>query len=222
MKLIDETFKKYKINSDKLLSYGFNKVDNVFFYSILIHNNEFRLDLKYENNQLSGKLIDCDFDDEFTQINIDSISGNFIGELKEECIKILLDIRENCCVKEIFIFPQTNRITKLIKNKYNVDPEFLWEKFPGCGVFRNQKTNKWFGLIMNINKKKLNKEFDQEIEILNLNLGDETDQYIDNKSIFGSYHMNKKHWVSVILDDLLNDEIIMNLIEISFKMSNLK
>ncbi|MCR5232226.1 MAG: hypothetical protein K6B64_06235, partial [Acholeplasmatales bacterium] len=134
MKLIDELFKNYKLKKDSLISYGFILDNNVYKYTKTIHNGSFELDLIVKDNILNGKLIDTDFNDEYTQINQD-VSGSFIASLKEECEEILLDIRDKCFIKELYISNQTNRIDKLIKDKYNVEAEFLWDKFPGFGVY---------------------------------------------------------------------------------------
>lgn len=75
--------------------------------------------------------------------------------IKEEYIKILQEIKDKCFEKEYFIFNQLNRIAKKIKEKYNVDPEFLWDKFPDYGVFRNRRSSKWFSIIMDIDKSKI-------------------------------------------------------------------
>ena len=220
MKLIDELFKKYKLKKDSLISYGFILDNNVYKYTKTIHNGSFELDLIVKDNILNGKLIDTDFNDEYTQINQD-VSGSFIASLKEECDEILLDIRDKCFIKELYIYNQTNRIDKLIKDKYNVEAEFLWNKFPGFGVYRNIRSNKWFGIIMNIPKNKIVGDDEKEIEVLNVNLDLASSIYLKQKGIYPSYHMNKKNWVSIILDDTLNDEDIMNLIQISFDISDI-
>ncbi len=31
-----------------------------------------------------------------------------------------------------------------IKEKYGVEPEYLWKKFPNYVIFRNPETRKWF------------------------------------------------------------------------------
>ncbi len=130
MKLIDELFKKYKLKKDSLIPYGFILDNNAYKYTKTIHNGSFELYLIVKDNILNGKLIDTDFNDEYMQINQD-VSGSFIASLKEECEEILLDIRDKCFIKELYIYDQTNRIDKLIKDKYNVEAEFLWDKFPG-------------------------------------------------------------------------------------------
>ena len=221
MKLIDELFKKYKLKEEKLIEYGFVFNDGIYSFKKLINNDEFELIINIENKVIDGKLIDKDFNDEYEQINYDLSSG-FIEKLKKECEDILLDIRSNCYYKEDFIFNQSNTISRYINEKYNVKPEYLWGSEPGFGVFRNPNNNKWFGIIMNINKNKIIGNDNKEIEVINLMLHDKTNFYLNNKNIFPAYHMNKKNWVSIILEESLSNDEIINLVDISFNNSNKK
>ena len=215
MKLVDNIFKKYILDETKLLPYGFTKIGNLYSFTKSIHKNKFELKVLIENGIISARLMDKEFNDEFIQINVESATGGFIASLKDECSEALLDIRNNCYKEEYFIYPQTNRITKLIKDRYDVSPEFPWDKDPGCGVFRNKRNDKWFGIIMNIPKKKLDKITDTEVEVLNIKLDELTDEYLGKDGFYVCYHMNKKKWISIILDDTLSDDLIMELIGIS-------
>jgi len=47
---------------------------------------------------------------------------------------------------------------------------------------------------------------------------DKVDVIVDNKKIFTCYHMSKKHWISIPLDNRLSDEEIIKLIKISEKL----
>lgn len=221
MRLINEIFKKYTLKEETLIKYGFILNNNVYSYNKNIHNNSFELQITITNKIIEGNLIDKDFNDEYDQINIIS-EGTFISELKKECEQILIDIRNNCYYKEDFIYPQSNRLSNIIKEKYNVYPEYLWEKYPSIGVFRNPNTNKWFGIIMNIPKNKIIGKESKEIEVLDIMLSDKTSEYLNKKGIYMAYHMNKKNWVSIILDDTLADNEIISLIEISYNNSNKK
>ena len=212
MKLIDELFQRYVLIEDSLIPYGFSNNDNIYSYSKLIHNNEFELQIFIINNKIEAKLIDKEFDDEYNQINI-ATSGTFIVSLKDECSKILLDIRNNCFKRQYFLFPQSNRITELINDKYKVMPEFLWDSDPGFGVFRNKDNNKWFGIIMNIPKNKITSDSKEIIEVINLKLDEEVNYYLKQNGIYPAYHMTKKNWVSIILDDTLKDNELMLLID---------
>jgi predicted DNA-binding protein (MmcQ/YjbR family) len=221
MKLINDLFKKYKLEEEKLIEYGFVFNDGIYSYNKLINNNEFELIITIKNKMIDGKLIDKDFNEEYEMINSLSTSS-FIEKLKKECEVILLDIRSNCYFKENFIFDQSNEISNYIKEKYNANPEYLWNSEPGFGVFRNPNSNKWFGIIMNIKRNKITGNDNKEIEVLNLMLKDKTEYYLNNKNIYPAYHMSKKNWVSIILDESLSNDEIIKLIDLSYSNSNKK
>lgn len=110
----------------------------------------------------------------------------------------------------------------MVKEKYEVDPEFLWDKFPGDGVFRNTRSDKWFGIIMNIDKSKIIPKEEGEIEVLDIKLDDDVPKYLGKKGIYPAYHMSKKSWITIILDNTLSDDDILKLIDISYSCSNIK
>ncbi len=223
MNFEDEIFKKYTVDYEKLLKYGFIKDNNDYKYSKEFMDSNFRADIYITNDgKIKGKVIDLSFDEEYINFRIEEQTGEFVGQVREEYKNILLDIRNNCFATNYFIYEQSNRIAKLINEKYNVTPEFLWETAPNYGVVRNSRSNKWFGIIMNIDKSKIIPEETGEIEVLNVKLDDDVPKYLETKGIYPSYHMSKKSWVSIILDNTLSDEKIMKLIDISFHISNIK
>ena len=71
---------------------------------------------------------------------------------------------------------------------------------------------------MNINKTKLGKE-NIKVEIINVKLNPEKiKQLIIKKGYYPAYHMNKKNWITITLDDTLEDEIIEKLIDESYEL----
>ncbi len=112
-----------------------------------------------------------------------------------------------------------NDVIKYIKEKYNIKIECLWLKYPLYGVFRH-KNNKWFGIIMNVPKNKLGLEGEEEIDIIDLK-GDP--EMIGNLRMsdgyLKAYHMNKEHWISVLLDGSIDKEQLSNLIDISYDLT---
>ncbi len=221
MRLIDELFKGYKLNLKSLTKYGFKLVDDVFIYDKEIHSNSFLLKISIKDGIIDGLLVDNDFNEEYKQINAEILNG-FSLTLKEECEKVLIDIRDNCFTKDTFIYDQTNRINKLIMENYGVNPEFLWDKSPDAGVYRNKRSNKWFSIVMAIKKNRIITDSEEIIEVMNVNLGEEAQAYLENVNLYPAYHMNKKYWVSIILDDSLTDDFIMDLIDKSFNISDIK
>ena len=179
MNIESEVFKRYIPNNNKLIKYGFKKSNGEYKFSKIFMNNTFRAEIVVDSKgQVTGKVIEIELDEEYTNFRIEGNIGEFVGTVREEYKNILQDIANNCFEKEYFIFEQTNRIAKLINEKYEVCPEFLWEKFPGFGVFRNKRSNKWFGIIMNIDRSKITPKTTGEIEVLNVKLDDDIQNYL--------------------------------------------
>lgn len=223
MNIEDEVFKKYKLKKSNLIPYGFIKEKDIYKYSKLFMNNTFRADIAIDNKgKILGKVTELELDEEYTNFRMENAIGEFVNTVRDEYIKILQDIANKCYEREEFIFEQTNRITSLINEKYGVVPEFLWNKFPGYGVFRNARSNKWFGIIMNIDRSKIIADKTGEIEVLNVKLDDDVSNYLGAKGIYPSYHLSKKSWITIVLDDTLSDKEIMDLIDISYEISNIK
>ena len=217
MSIESEIFKKYIPNNNKLIKYGFKKSDDLYKFSKTFMNNTFRADIVIDDKgQIIGKVIEIEFEEEYTNFRIEGNVGEFVGSVREEYKSILQDIVNNCFEKEYFIYEQTNRITKLINEKYNVSPEFLWDFVQDYGVFRNERSNKWFGIVMNLDKSKILQTETGEVEILNLKLDDNVSKALKIKGVYSPYHSNKKNWVSIILDNTLSDEKIMELVDLSY------
>jgi predicted DNA-binding protein (MmcQ/YjbR family) len=69
---------------------------------------------------------------------------------------------------------------------------------------------------MNINKSKITKG-NNEVEIINVKLPEEDiKQLLNSSGYYKAYHMNKKNWITIILDDTINDEKIMDYINKSY------
>jgi predicted DNA-binding protein (MmcQ/YjbR family) len=221
MNIEKDVFKRNIIDFNKLKEYGFEKKETSFLYSKKILNGSFKVDIFIDlNGNVDGKIYDLDTNEEYTNFRIDSLSGNFVSQVREEYINVLNDIKEKCCKSEYFIYKQSNRIADYIYDRYKVKPEFLWDNTPGCGVFRNKRNNKWFGIIMNIDESKINSNHG-EVEVINVKINENNlDDYLLINGIYKAYHMNKKSWITIILNDTLDDNIITSLIDESFDLVN--
>ena len=216
-----ELFKKCVFDYSKLLNYGFKEENNIYYYDKYILDNNYKIGIKIENNNIKGKIYDLIFNDEYLNLNVDS-NLSFNNKIKEEYLNILKDIKVKCTKESLFVFKQSNEITSYIKRKYKVNPEFLWDKSTGNGVFRNKNNKKWFGIILSVSKDKLDSKYKQDIiEVINLKL-DETmiKELIKMDGFYRAYHMNKKSWISIILDNTLDNEIIYSLIDQSYNNVN--
>lgn len=218
MTIEEEIFKKSKPNKKQLEKYGFKKENNKYEYKEKIMNNEFETTIIIDK-EIKGQIIDLNTKEEYTNIRLQN-PGTYTKKIIEEYKKVLKNIKENCFENEYFMMTQSNRISNYIIKKYNAEPEFLWKKLDGSAVFRNKKNQKWFGIIMDINKNKLDKE-NKIVEIINTKIKEETKEtLLKNKGFYEAYHMNKKNWITMILDNTIEDEIIIKQIEESYNLVN--
>ena len=220
MSIENEIFKDYKVNYQKLLEYGFNKAKNTFKLTRLIIDNTFSINIEINSKEeINVKVYDLSINDEYISFRINNDNLSFANKIKEEVINLLLDIR-NKCYTNLNSNNQMNRITKLIKEKYKDEPEFLWSKFPEFRIFRNKDNKKWYAIIMNITKNKLNLNSNDEVYIINIKLDpEEIETLLDNNKFYPAYHMNKKYWITIILDENISDNEIMNFINKSYCLS---
>lgn len=219
---VNKIFKNKVFVEDKLKKFGFKKTGDSFVYTKKLLDNQFEFYIKVSGaKNIETHLTDIQTKDIYTLHLVEGAAGTFVGEVREAYQNILGKIAENCCKDTYFIFPQSNRLTDLIKEKYGDSPEFLWEKFPGFGIFRNPRSKKWYGLISNIDKSKLDKKSKGEVEILNIKLAkEEVKQLLKQKGFYPAYHMNKQSWITILLDDTLDDKDIMRLLEKCHRLSD--
>ena len=124
-----------------------------------------------------------------------------------------------CSSPEIFKSVQTKQVIKYIKEKYDNEPEFLWGEKDGNAVFRHKENKKWYGVLMTVQKSKFGLDGDEIIEAINLKMEPkDIEKIIDNKKYFPAYHMNKKHWFSIILDGRVDIKKIYDFIDISYNI----
>ena len=222
MNIEKEIIKKCILDKDKLIPFGFIKEKDNYKYITNIMNNKFRVEIIINaNNELIGKIYDIETNEEYTNFRVENL-GSFSNSVKEEYINILKNIVSNCYISHYFSFNQTNRIVNEITKKYNVSSEFLWDKYPSYGIFRSKSSNKWFAAILNVDKSKVINNESGEIEIINVKVDDLVNDYLKEKGIYPAYHMSKKSWITIILDDTCKDEKIMELIDISYEIVNKK
>lgn len=224
MNIEKEIIKKCILDKDKLIPFGFikDKDKDNYKYITNIMNNKFRVEIIINaNNELIGKIYDIETNEEYTNFRVENL-GSFSNSVKEEYINILKNIVSNCYISHYFSFNQTNRIVNEITKKYNVSSEFLWDKYPSYGIFRSKSSNKWFAAILNVDKSKVINNESGEIEIINVKVDDLVNSYLKEKGIYPAYHMSKKSWITIILDDTCKDEKIMELIDISYELVNKK
>lgn len=207
-------FKRAIPNFKCLEEYGFVKDEMYFKYQKKL-NPSFEAHIFIGvNGDVFGKIYDLQLNEEYVNFRNENFQGVFVGKLRLSYEQLLQDIKKHCFIEQNFIGNQANRIDKLIQKEYQDKAEFLWEKYPSDGVFRNSITKKWYALIMNIEKRKIEKGSMGKVEILNLKLPEaKISSLLEETGFYPAYHMNKQKWISILLNDSITDDFVMEYVK---------
>ena len=216
-----EIFKSYQLNQEKAYDYGFVENGGVWTYSCQILQGDFVMTVSVVDGNLSFQVFDQETGDLYPQVHMESMTGSFVASVREACLEILYQIRKACFEVQDFICPQTKRIMAQIQEKYGNQLEYLWEKSPDTAVLRHEGNQKWYAVLMKISWEKLEKGREGQVEAVNLK-HDQVADLLLNKGIYPAFHMNKRYWISVALDDALSDEEVLELIEKSWNLTTKK
>ena len=213
-----EIFKRYSVDLKKLIEYGFKENRGNFSFTKSFRNDEFRAEVVVSfTGEVCGKVYETESNEEFLPLRVENMEGAFVSEVREQYKQILKEIRDKCYYQNYFISPQSNRITNAIMSKYGDSPNFMWEQFADYGVFKNADSNKWYAIIMNIDYSKLGEARNNPVEVINLKLDkDEIQKLLKQRGFYPAWHMNKKYWITIVLDDTLEDDNILKFVEESY------
>lgn len=101
-----------------------------------------------------------------------------------------------------------------------MQPDFPWSKFPNYAVLRHLDSEKWFGILMNVPRKKLGMSGEGEVDILDLKChSSKVGSLRLIEGILPGYHMNKEHWISVVLDGAVEASLVYGLIQESYDLT---
>ena len=218
MRSLNKLFENRTINYAELIKYGFiKKNDNYVFKKTIDNQFEVIIEIGAFN---SSRLIDLTTNEEYILVDVKESLGSYAASLKNEYEKIIEDIINKCTTRNTFKSKQAKLIIKYIKEKYDDDLEFLWEKFPNVAIWRNKKNQKWYGALMTITKSKLKLDSNELVDIIDLRCNQINIK--EKVNIYPGYHMNKNNWITIILDESISIEEIYNLIDISNSLSSKK
>ena len=216
-----EIFKAYQFNSKKAKEYGFIENQGVWTYSSTILQGDFLMKVTVEDGDLSFKVYDQETGELYPQVHMESMRGTFVGTVREACLEVLYDIRKACFEVQEFLCPQTKRIMALVQEKYGNQLEYLWEKSPDTAVLRHEDNQKWYAILMRIPWDRLDKGREGLVEAVNLK-HDQVADLLSQNGIYPAFHMNKRYWISLPLDDTLTDEKVLELFERSWFLTSKK
>ena len=81
-------------------------------------------------------------------------------------------------------------IFEYVQKQYGTIPEYLWSKLPDSAVLRHEN-GKWYAVIMTV---------------------------IQTYGFLPGYHMNKQHWITILLEGSVSEAKILDFLDMSYDL----
>ena len=209
-------FSSAKPLKEKFADFGFKKREDSLVCKKALAGGDFYATLAICGETLTAQVYDSATDELYAPFDMRGARGAFVAAVREEVQKIVDDFYERCFESEDI----HKKYVDFIERQFNCKADFPWvqeegaaKRYSDAAVFRcpNQK---WFALVMEISYKNLGLASDEKVFTVNLKAAPErVADLVDKKTIFPAYHMNKKHWITVLLTSATDFELLRSLTE---------
>ena len=215
--MFEELFRYKAPNADLLLNNGFVKTENGYRLQQKIMGGDFTLFVTVgADGTVDTELTEAETNEAYVLYKTNA-QGKYIGEVRAAVEAVLADIAATCFKDKIFQFPQTERLIRHVRERYGDEPEYLWKKFPQNAVWRRKDNKKWYGAVLSVEGVKLGLDTEEIVEIVDLRgTPEEIPALLERQHYYPGWHMNKKSWYTVVLDDSVPDDELWERIRQSY------
>lgn len=210
-----------KPEREKLLAYGFSEEGGSFVKTCRILDGQFEMTVRIsENGALKTRVVDVQTKEEYVLHRVARAAGEFVGTIRAEHDRVLAEIAAACFARHPFRTEGANAVLCYARDAHGAEPEFLWKRSPKNAVLRRQDNQKWYAVLLTVPGRKLGLPAEGETEILDLRARPEEIARLTRQAGFlPGYHMNKAHWVSLLLDGTVPTEKIFRCMDESFALA---
>ncbi len=224
MEFEERVFKGRRPVPEKLVAYGFLPDGDGFCYKCEILNGDFIVTVQVDGTgRVAGSVTDRMNDEEYVPLRCEAFTGPYVGSVREAYASVLRGIASDCCLETPFFEVQANRIAARILEIYGISPDYPFEggQDRSAAVFRHGEDGRWFAIVMNVRRSVLRGETGREsTDVMNLKINPADGDHLRAvPGIYPAYHMNRIHWISILLDGTLGDETVMELIGTSYRLT---
>lgn len=226
--LCEELFRDRRIEAARLQAGGFSFNEGCYQKDIPLMEGEFILSLSlmaapdgeqsFSRAVPDWQVLEADSRQPYELVRVNTAVGAYVSQVRTAVADALQQVAETYFYAADCRPAQSWRLWQWIGEELASEPAFLWEKYPQFAVFRLEN-GKWFAISMEIEREKLGLAGSGRIAVVNVKAKPEDIQNgITRNGFLPAYHMNKKHWISIILDGRLADEEIQTWIRTSYKL----
>jgi len=223
MTIEEEIFARSIPDFAKLVKFGFVKNGSKYSFSGKFLNGDFTADVVVTSGgDVTASVFDVQAGERYLPLRAKSRQSAFVNEVRESYRAFLRKIKNACFVVQPFLTDQANRIAREAEKLFGDKIDFPFSTAPTYGVFRNPENRKWYGIIMNIPKSKIENSGraaslsaeEAIVEVINVKIDPEKSiELKKRRGFYDAYHMSKKNWITIALDGSVSDSLIVDLLK---------
>ena len=193
---------------------GFHRENGSYTVQRPLRENGFYAVFRISESNVSVDVYEEPDDELYLPFHTDA-DGSFVGKIRADVDEAFGEILSRCFaptdVKMILL--------DYVRETYGTVPEAPWDYLKEYHTLKTAKRQKWYGVFMLIPYTCLGLAQKGKINVLNLKMKPENiPPLIDRIHYFPAYHMNKKYWVSVLLDRDADVAAIQKLLDESYAL----
>ncbi len=202
---------------EKLKAYGFVELKNALVKDMGILDGAFTCRVHvFKSGGTAVEVLDNETGEEYVLAYIEDQVGGFVGSVRTACEEVLTDLAKGCFDSHRYKEEQTRKVIEYARTRYATEPEFPWED-ENC-ILRDGRSGKWYAVLMKVHAGKIGVDEGGMVEIMNVKAPPErVAERLKNVGYHPAYHMNKKHWYTVLLNGTLPLEELYDCLEESYQ-----
>lgn len=199
---------------DKLKDLGFVEEGRDLVLKRDIMGGEFYALFCLGEKTFSAEVYETESDERYFLFDVPSVQGAFVGEIRKEVNALVEEIR----IEGFFSEDVRKKYGDYLYSRFGAKGDRPWEKDgDSTSTVYRLPNGKWFALVLRIKFRNLGFESYEPVWAVNLK-AENAASLADGKSVFPAYHMNKKHWITVLLTPVTDFEKLCDLTEKSFNL----
>lgn len=220
--------KNREFDMQKAQDFGFIKTSEGWIYSRPLSEPGFEFQVTLKEQEPSVRIMETQTGEVYAPALLPTPAGTFAARLKSQSMEILKEIIEKCSFLKVFMNPFIQSLIRYAEETYGEKPEFLWKQFPTNAILRRKDNKKWYAAFLTVSPNKLkasegmpknetksgSKEQNDPAEIIDFRIEEEKlPGLLDGRKYFPAWHMNKKHWITVLPGESASFEEVRLLLE---------
>lgn len=211
--LYESCFPKGTVDENALAALGFLRgEDGTLTLQTAAKTAGFSIVYCILGNSCRVEVTDTESGWEYDLFNVASSGGATVSSLREEVEAFLAEIGRSC----YGVRQNRAEVLRYCRETYGTEADYPFQD-SNAQVVR-KPSGKWYGLLMTIPMEKLDPRKKGDVDVLNLKATPARIAAPDGQFVFPAWHMNRKYWISVLLDSNIPEELLHTLIDESYHL----